>query len=161
MSYHWKIRGISLCTSFGSELNICTVWCKNVTTSNVLSGVQFDVSKGALNEYQMLLPNFNRIQALARRVFFGGTFLPQKLVLYPLIETQRISWWGHVSFYILSIEVLFALYGPHLRCNKPVKNNYGRDPWEICERSARIKPRTCNSARNNFSGWLAQFFLKI
>ena len=31
--------------------------CKNVTASNVLSGVHFDVSKGALNEYQMLLPN--------------------------------------------------------------------------------------------------------
>ena len=58
MSYHWKIRGISLCTSFGSELNICTVWCKNVNASNILSEIQFDVWKGALNEYQMLIPNF-------------------------------------------------------------------------------------------------------
>ena len=55
----YTIRSISYCTSFGSELNICTVWCRNITASNILSGVQFDVSKGAPNEYQMmLLPNF-------------------------------------------------------------------------------------------------------
>ena len=57
--------------------------------------------------------------------FSGGHFSLKNRTCTPLLRHSASPNKGTCLF-IYSIEVPFALYGPHLRCNKPVKNNFGR-----------------------------------
>ena len=76
--------------------------------------------------------DLNRIQAMAPRLapllgvyFLWGYISLKKWTYTPLLRHSASPNKGTCLF-IYSIEVPFALYGPHLRCNKPVKNNFGR-----------------------------------
>ena len=81
--------------------------------------------------------------------FFGGRNSLKKWTYTPLLR-HRASPFNGVCFLIQWKYTKSSLYGPHLRCNKPVKINYGRASLEN-SKYKYSKYFWCHTNQRNYS----------